>query len=73
MNHDFNPPTNGFNMVLNDGGGKPNVKTDIRDRHQQKDISRHPRQTSADTQLFQTDIRTDISRHPTFPIFFGQM
>lgn len=25
INRDFNPPTNGFNMVLNDGGAKPNV------------------------------------------------
>jgi acetylornithine deacetylase len=25
MNHDFSPPTNGFNMVLDDGGCRPNV------------------------------------------------
>ena len=25
MNHEFDPPTNGFNMILDDGGCKPNV------------------------------------------------
>ena len=25
MNQEFDPPTNGFNMVLDDGGAKPNV------------------------------------------------
>lgn len=25
MNHEFDPPTNGFNMVIDDGGCKPNV------------------------------------------------
>ena len=25
MNHEFDPPTNGFNMVLDDGGCRPNV------------------------------------------------
>jgi len=25
MNHEFDPPTNGFNMIINDGGCRPNV------------------------------------------------